>query len=369
MRHTSEYRDAKKAIALTVAIESASDGRRMTIMEVCGTHTMAIARFGIRSIIPANIRLISGPGCPVCVTPNAYLDHAIAIGRERGVIICTFGDMMRVPGSTSSLQEEKAKGADVRIVYSTLGALEIAKNNPSKQIVFMGVGFETTAPTVAASIKMARDAKLENYSVLCAGKTIPPALSALLAQPAKIDGFLLPGHVSTIIGSSPYVEIFNSHRIACAIAGFEPVDILQAIHEITKQISSDDPHLHNSYGRAVAEAGNAKALAILEDVFEPCDAVWRGLGNLPASGLKIRQGYSKFDAANRFDVNIEPEKENPKCRCGEILTGLATPIDCPLFGTFCTPENPAGACMVSGEGACASYHKYGEYPKVTAEPS
>lgn len=359
MKYISEYRNREKAAAIAKAIAESAGNRSMTIMEVCGTHTMAIARFGLRSLLPKNINLISGPGCPVCVTPNEYLDRAIAISRLCDVITCTFGDMIKVPGSSTSLECERASGRDIRIVYSTLDALDIARKYPDKRIVFLGVGFETTSPTIAASILMAADENLQNYSVLSANKVVPPALEALLAGPARIDGFILPGHVSTVIGSDSYKRIFDLHPAACAIAGFEPLDILDAIREIAMQISSGGPRLHNSYRRAVSAEGNAKAKAVMSDVFEPCDATWRGIGTIPASGLRIRNAYSRFDAARVFDVTVERTAEPKGCRCGDILTGRIRPSDCTLFGGACTPEHPVGACMVSSEGTCAVYHRYG----------
>lgn len=359
MKHITEYRDREKSAAIARAIADAAGATPMTIMEVCGTHTMAIAKFGLRGLLPKNINLISGPGCPVCVTPNEYLDHAIAIARRPSVITCTFGDMMKVPGSSTSLEGERAAGRDIRIVYSTLDALDIARKCPDKKIVFLGVGFETTAPTIAASILMAADENLRNYFVLSANKVVPPALAALLAMPAKIDGFILPGHVSAVIGSDSYRQLFGMHPVACAIAGFEPLDILDAIREIALQISSGNPRLHNSYRRAVTASGNAKAKAIMGTVFEPCDANWRGIGMIPDSGMNIRDAYSRFDAACAFDVEVEDTTQPEGCRCGDILTGRIRPADCALFGSSCTPASPVGACMVSGEGTCAAHYRYG----------
>lgn len=360
MKFITEYRDAKKAQAIADAISAIAHDRPMTFMEVCGTHTMAIARFGIRQMLPSSIRLISGPGCPVCVTPNNYLDHAIAISRLPEVTICTFGDMMRVPGSTSSLEKERAKGCDIRIVYSTLDALDISRNNPDKQIVFLGIGFETTAPTIAASILSAAKENIKNYSVLSAHKVVPPALKALLAGPVKLDGFILPGHVSTIIGAKAYRPLTEKHRIAGVIAGFEPTDMLAAILELATQTANNCPAIHTSYVRAVTEEGNAKAVEIMNHVFEPRDSEWRGIGTIPSSGLKIRDTFADFDAAKGFNVEIEPTVEPKGCRCGEILTGLSSPTDCPLFGKSCTPEDPVGSCMVSSEGTCAAHYKYRE---------
>lgn len=361
MKFITEYRDRSSTEALAREITRIAGDRRMAFMEVCGTHTMALARFGIRSLLPPTIRLVSGPGCPVCVTPNRVLDHAIALARLPCVTLCTFGDMMKVPGSSSSLEREHAAGRDIRIVYSTLDALEIARQRADRQVVFLGVGFETTAPTVAAAIRIAASEGLKNFSVLTAHKVVPPALRALLSGPVALDGFLLPGHVSTIIGAKAYRPLLEGSGKGGVIAGFEPVDMLQAILELVRQMAEGRPALHTSYVRAVTEEGNAKAQALLEEVFEPCDAGWRGIGTIPASGLAIRQSYRDFDAAIRFDVAIEPTVEPAGCRCGEILTGRAVPRDCALFGKACTPEHPVGACMVSSEGTCAAYYKYRDW--------
>jgi len=267
--------------------------------------------------------------------------------------------MIKVPGSSSNLERERAAGCDIRIVYSTLDALDFAKKDPNREFVFLGVGFETTAPTIAASIDIASREQITNYSVLCANKIVPPALLALLAGPTKIDGFILPGHVSTIIGSESYSPVFENHPVACAIAGFEPLDMLEAIYELAIQISSGDPKLHNSYRRVVTADGNEKAKALLERIFEPSDAEWRGVGVIPGSGLSIRNEFSTLDSAKKFNIDIEETLEPAGCRCGEILTGNIKPAECPLFGENCTPSHPVGACMVSGEGTCAAYYKYG----------
>jgi len=362
MKYISEYRDAKAIHKLAAVIKNTFDNVPITIMEVCGTHTMSIARFGIKSFLPDGIKLISGPGCPVCVTPNRYIDHSIALTKMPNAVICTFGDMMRVPGSTSSLEKMKASGADVRVVYSTMNAIEIAMSNPDKEVIFLGVGFETTTPTIAASILHAQREEIKNYSVLCANKIVPPALLALLESDIKIDAFLLPGHVSSIIGSSAYGEIFKKKLLACAIAGFEPLDIMNAIYEITKQLSSKNPSIHNSYKRAVNAEGNIKAKKAMNDVFEICDAEWRGIGSIPQSGLKIREVLKKYDANIKFDVPIEETVEPNGCRCGEVLIGKIGPHDCPLFGKECTPSNAIGSCMVSSEGTCAAYYKYSLKP-------
>jgi hydrogenase expression/formation protein HypD len=359
MKYISEYRNPEKARVLADAIRGNAGSRDMTFMEVCGTHTMALARFGIRELLPDSVRLISGPGCPVCVTPNNYLDHAIALARRDDITVLTFGDMVRVPGSSTNLERERAGGHDIRVVYSTLDALELARKSPEREFVFLGVGFETTTPTVAASIISAKKEGLKNYSVLSAHKVVPPALDALLAGPIKLDGFLLPGHVSAIIGAGAYRPILKKSGLAGVVAGFEPLDMLEAINELVVQIAEGRPTLHTSYTRAVHEEPNKRAMAVLHEVFSECDANWRGIGTIPGSGLVIRDEFSDFDAAKRFEVEVEPTVEPKGCICGKILIGEALPNQCPLFGEKCLPENPVGACMVSSEGTCAAYFKYG----------
>lgn len=358
MRYVDEFRDAAHTKALADRIADIAGARPLTFMEVCGTHTMAIGRFGIRDLLPENIRLISGPGCPVCVTDNRYLDHAIALARRPNTIVATFGDMMRVPASTSSLAQCRGESCDIRVVTSTTEALDIARRNSTREVVFLGVGFETTTPTIAASIMLAHDDGITNYSVLTAHKLVPPALAALLREDIKLDGFLLPGHVSAIIGGAAYEPLLRTRRLAAAIAGFEPSDIMQALLDMVEQVSTGRFDIHVSYRRAVSLEGNRRAQAIMNSVFESCDANWRGIGVIPMSGLAIRDAFSAYDAARKRNVTIEPTREHEGCRCGEILRGRATPTDCPHFGTSCTPDHPVGACMVSGEGTCAAYFKY-----------
>ncbi len=337
-------------------------GRNMTFMEVCGTHTMAIYRFGLRSLLPAEIKLVSGPGCPVCVTPNDYLDRAIALCRLPEVITTTFGDMMRVPGSSSSLLVERAKGADIRIVYSPLDAVAIAAKNPGRKVVFLGVGFETTAPTVAASILAAQAQGLTNYFVLAANKTIPIPMQVLAADPElAIDGYICPAHVSAIIGAAAYNPLAEECHTPCVITGFEPADMLQGILMLASQLLKGESRVEIQYSRVVRPEGNPKAQALLEQLFTPYDAVWRGVGVIPGSGLAIREEYRAFDALKMLPVTVEPTREHPGCSCGEILKGKIEPSDCPLFGKLCTPENPVGACMVSSEGSCAAAYRYGGY--------
>jgi hydrogenase expression/formation protein HypD len=358
LKYAEEYRDAGIARALTRRIHTASKSR-VRLMEVCGTHTMSIFRSGIRSLLPETVTLLSGPGCPVCVTAQGEIDAFVELSRQEGVIVATFGDLMRVPGSGSSLQRERAEGRDIRMVYSTMDAVALAEKHPDRQVVFLGVGFETTAPTVAASVLAAMQKELSNYTVFCAHKLVPPALEVLSASEAvRIDGFLLPGHVSVIIGMEAYRPFFDRFRIPSVVAGFEPTDILQALAMLVEQIENEDPGLENAYPRAVAEEGNPAARNVMETVFEPADAVWRGLGTLPGSGLVIREAYARFDAARRFGLQAREVDEPPGCSCGAILAGVRTPPECPLFKTRCTPTEPVGPCMVSSEGTCAAYYRY-----------
>ncbi len=363
MKYLEEFRnrDIVKTLVMRIA-DVARDMDRVKFMEVCGTHTMSIARFGIRRLLPENVELISGPGCPVCVTPNHYLDHAIAIGRLPDIILTTFGDMMRVPGSSSSLEKEKAAGQDIRIVYSTLDALDIAERNPEKEVVFLGVGFETTVPTIAASILMAAREGRNNYSVLCSHKTMPRPMEILAGgDDVLLDGFLCPAHVTAIIGAQAYGFLAEKYRKACVVAGFEPVDILQGILLLLEQVRDRNPHVDNEYSRIATWEGNLDAQKIIADVFEPGDAEWRGIGLIPESGLKIRQEFAGFDAASKFDVTVEPTREHPGCICGQVMKGTRKPTECKLFGKVCTPENPVGSCMVSSEGTCAAYYRFDRF--------
>jgi len=358
MKYVTEYRDqeAVKGIAAKIA-ETAGD-QPINLMEVCGTHTMAIARFGIKELLPSNVKLISGPGCPVCVTPNHYIDHAIALSREPNIIIATFGDMIRVPGSTSSFEKEKADGRNIQIVYSPLDSIELAKKNPDKEVVFLSVGFETTIPTIASTLLMAKAQGITNLSYLTANKVVPPALEALIQGELKLNGFILPGHVSTIIGAKAYEKVVSHYHIPCSIAGFEPTDMMAAILDLVEQTINNDPKLSIKYRRVVTQEGNLKAQQAIKDVFESCDAEWRGVGTIPGSGLKLRKEFESFDASQKFNVDVEETRIDKGCICGSILQGLKSPADCPLFGKKCLPENPVGACMVSSEGTCAAHYKY-----------
>ena len=354
MRYVDEYRNKEIAQKILRQIKSISK-KKINLMEVCGTHTVAIFRNGIRQILPPNINLISGPGCPVCVTPISNIDEIIALSKEEDFIITTFGDMIRVPGSTSTLEKEKTDGADIRIVYSTLDALKIAQDNSSKEVVFMGVGFETTSPTIASAVLKAQKEKVSNFSVLGVAKIMPPAMKALLeGKEVNIDGFICPGHVSAIIGSRPYNFITAQYEIPCVICGFEPLDILQTIYMLVKQIEDGKAEVEIQYERAVKPEGNKIALDKISEVFEVVDSNWRGIGNISLSGLEIKDRYRQFNA-RKFEVEIEEAKESKECRCGEVLRGVITPPECPLFRVVCTPESPQGACMVSTEGTCAAY--------------
>ena len=355
------FRNPKLARELIATIHKLVGGRQINLMEVCGTHTVSIGRYGFRSIMPTGLRLLSGPGCPVCVTANRDIDHAIALARMDDAIITTFGDMMRVPGSSTSLARMKAEGRDIRIVYSPLDALDIAEHNPEHQVIFMGVGFETTTPTIAACILEAAARELPNFSVYCSHKTTPPALRAIANDPeTRIDGFILPGHVSTITGVEPYRFLVDEFSTPGVVTGFEPVDILEGIAMLVRMVAKDSPAIENAYRRGVNTNGNPVARQLVAQVFEPCDAEWRGLGAIPASGLRIRSEFARFDASTRFDVEIEPTVEPRGCRCGDVLRGAITPNGCPLFGRGCTPEHPVGPCMVSSEGSCAAYFRYHE---------
>ncbi|MEG1561933.1 MAG: hydrogenase formation protein HypD [Raoultibacter sp.] len=330
-----------------------------TLMEVCGTHTVAIARNGIRSLMPPGVHLASGPGCPVCVTSNHDIDTVIALARVPEVIIATFGDMTRVPGSTSSLLQEQAAGRSIEIVYSPLDALRLAQENPTKEIVFVGVGFETTTPLVAMAIKRAAALDLANFTVFAAHKNMPGALEAIINDPRlKVDALILPGHVSTIIGVEPYRFLAEKYGIAGVITGFEPVDVLQGIAMIMRQLHEGRAEIEIAYARGVMARGNPVAMAAIEEVFETCTATWRGLGDIEGSGYRIRPAYQRFDAVRRFAPTVEPTQDPKGCRCGDVLRGIMAPDACPLFRTLCSPENPVGPCMVSSEGSCAAYYRY-----------
>lgn len=347
--------------AISKSLHRIPDGRTWKIMEVCGTHTMSIGRMGIRPILGNKLKLISGPGCPVCVTSEGDLFRSLWLARQKDVIIATFGDMIRVPVGDENLMDLKAYGADVRVVYSPQDSLKIAMNNPGKQVVFLAVGFETTSPTIAATIKSAKMAGLKNFSIFPMMKLVPPALQFICAHPdLNIEGFLLPGHVSAIIGIEPYKFIVDKFSIPCAIGGFEDEDIVDSLLSLTEQIEKGKPQIYNSYSRVVKPDGNHVALQLLREVFHPGHAHWRGVGGLESSGLDLNKAYADFDVANRFDLPGGEPPEREDCLCGEVILGKILPGQCPQFGRGCTPQKPLGPCMVSSEGACAAYYKYGQ---------
>ncbi|MCL1885669.1 MAG: hydrogenase formation protein HypD [Dehalococcoidia bacterium] len=356
----NDFRNSELALALVQKIKQRTHAKAH-LMEFCGSHTAAILKYGLRQLLPRDVEMLSGPGCPVCVTDQQDIDRAIALAQTPGIIMCTFGDMLKVPGTYASLQQARAEGCDVRTVYSTLDALEIARQNTDKPVVFLGVGFETTAPTIAASIALAKSQQLRNYSVFSLAKLCPPVMKALLdGGEIKIDGIICPGHVSAIIGSHPYEFIVRDYGIACVVAGFEPVDILMAVDMLLAQMENGRPQVEIAYGRSVSPEGNKRAQELLSEVFEPQAARWRGVGTVGGSGYKICDAYKAFDAERLFEIKTGPAKEPAGCRCGDVLRGIINPPECPLFGRICLPERPTGPCMVSGEGACASYYLFGE---------
>ena len=361
MKFIDEYRDPATVAGLLKQITSAAQRliRPVTIMEICGSHTYAIGRFGIRKLLPANIRLTSGPGCPVCVISARDVDLALYFAGLPDVIFVTFGDMLRVPGAGGdSLQKKRAEGCDVRVVSSADECIGIALSHPQKEIIMMGIGFETTAPTIAAVILACRKNNIRNFSVFSVHKIVPPAIHALLADPLlNIDGFLCPGHVSTMIGAAAYQRIPDAGR-AAVITGFEPVDILEGVWMILRQIESQKMEVAIQYSRGVRPEGNRRAMTLLQSVFETADAQWRGLGTIPESGLALRDEFAAFDTMKRISVPDIQSGDIPGCGCGDILRGIKLPHDCPLFRKVCTPVNPVGPCMVSSEGTCSTYYKY-----------
>jgi hydrogenase expression/formation protein HypD len=358
MKYLDEFRDGETAARLVERIRR-HPAIPVNLMEVCGTHTVAIFRHGIRQLLPENVNLISGPGCPVCVTANRDIDWAIAAAKHPDTILTTFGDMLKVPGSRSSLQQVRAEGGEVRVVYSTLDALQIARVNPTKKVIFFGIGFETTAPTIACSVLEAEETGLSNYYVFSVHKVMPPPMKALVDNgEVRIDGFLCPGHVSTIIGSEPYRFLARDYGVPCVIAGFEPLDVLQSIDMLLAQRVEGRADVEIQYSRVVRPEGNPAALATLYRVFQPADAEWRGLGTIPGSGLEVREEYARFDAGRVLQIDPGPTREHRGCRCGEVLRGVMKPPECPLYGRACTPETPVGPCMVSSEGTCSTWFQF-----------
>jgi hydrogenase expression/formation protein HypD len=360
MKLVSEFRRSELADGLVRSIQRNAT-KKARFMEFCGGHTVSIMKSGLRQLLPPTLTLTSGPGCPVCVTDNADLDKAIALASLPDVIVASFGDMIRVPGSRSSLQEAKASGADVRVVYSTLDALVLAKENPDKSVIFLGIGFETTAPTVAASVLQAAQEGLKNYYVLSQHKLCPPVIKALLdSGEVNLQGLICPGHVSAVIGSRPWEFIARDYGIPCVVSGFEPLDILQCIDMLAQQVASGEAKVEIAYRRGVSHDGNRTAIGIMEKVFEPALARWRGFGEVAESGLKLRPEFARFDADLNFNFEPGPTVAHEGCLCGEVLRGVKSPGDCTLFRRVCTPEKPVGPCMVSAEGTCAAYYHYGE---------
>lgn len=362
MKYVDEFRSRSLVTRLARQIKAICPQRQLNIMEVCGTHTQNFFRFGLDKILPPNIRFIAGPGCPVCVSPASFIDAAVHLARNKNNIILTFGDMLRIPGTNSSLEKEKACGADVRVVYSAFDSLEVAKRNLSRTVIFLAVGFETTAPTVAACIITAKKEKLKNLFFLTALRLIPAAMRHLSSdRRLKLSGFLCPGHVTAIIGSRAYEPIASGYKIPCCVAGFEPVDILEGIYLLLRRINAGSFGVDNQYARVVRRCGNIKARSLMRCVFMEQDASWRGLGVIPDSGLGIRKEFAAFDAEKFFSLRTALDSRRTtlnKCKCGDVLKGLISPKQCPLFGSACRPEHPVGPCMVSSEGACNAYYKY-----------
>jgi hydrogenase expression/formation protein HypD len=370
LRHIDEYRDGALARQLAGRIAAEVEPKReYRLMEFCGGHTHAISRYGVEELLPPNIRLIHGPGCPVCVLPVGRIDNAVALARTPGVVLATYSDMMRVPASKGySLLKAKAAGADVRMVYSAADALNIAQENPHRQVVFFAIGFETTAPSTALVLQQAKALDMANFYVFCNHVLTPPAIATILEAPevrdaaVELDGFIGPAHVSTVIGSKPYEYFAEEYAKPVVIAGFEPLDVLQAVLMLVRQINSGSAEVENEYIRAVTREGNLKAQEVISDVFELRTFFeWRGLGLVPYSALRIRKAYAQFDAEKRFDVPPVSVPDHKACECGDILRGVKHPKECKVFGTVCTPDTPIGSCMVSSEGACAAYYTYGRF--------
>jgi hydrogenase expression/formation protein HypD len=374
MKYIDEFRDGDLAQKIAARIiREVRPERHYSFMEFCGGHTHAIARYGISDLLPDNVRMIHGPGCPVCVLPIGRIDHALTLALERNVIVCTYGDTMRVPASSGmSLTKAKARGGDIRMVYSALDALRIAQQNMEREVVFFAIGFETTTPPTALVIRQARQLELSNFSVLCCHVLTPSAITHILESPevrdygsVPIDGFIGPAHVSIVIGSGPYVHFAEEYRKPVVIAGFEPLDVMQSIWMLIRQVNQGRCEVENEFVRAVSFDGNLTAQALVSEVFELRPTFeWRGLGEVPYSALRIRPAFARFDAERRYDLAYRPVPDNKACECGAILRGVKKPLDCKIFGTVCTPENPMGSCMVSSEGACAAHYSYGRFKDI-----
>lgn len=369
MKYVKEFRDPQKARGLLARIEQRAQqldrSHPVKIMEVCGGHTHSIFKYGLESLLPSTVELVHGPGCPVCIMPKGRLDDAIAIAEHSDTILATFGDVMRVPGSQQSLLEAKAEGADIRMVYSPLDALAIARDNPQREVVFFAIGFETTAPSTALTVLQAEKENIPNFSLFCNHVLVVPALEALLSNPdLQLDGFIGPGHVSMVIGARPYRAISEGYGKPVVVSGFEPLDILQSLSMVLQQLVEGRCEVENQYRRVVQPEGNAVAIEAMARVFAVREQFeWRGLGDIPVSGFKMQSAYRRFDAEAKFTLPHRRVADHRACACGEILQGIKKPWECKVFGTGCTPEHPIGACMVSSEGACAAYYKYGGKPE------
>ncbi|BBI99957.1 hydrogenase expression/formation protein hypD2 [Ferrigenium kumadai] len=373
MKYVDEFRDGALAKNLAASIAREVCERSYSFMEFCGGHTHAISRYGVTDLLPPNVRMIHGPGCPVCVLPIGRVDMAIELALEHGATLCTYADTVRVPASDNlSLQKAKARGGDIRMVYSAIDALALAQQHPEKQVVFFAIGFETTTPPTAVVIKQAKALGLKNFSVLCCHVLTPSAISSILESPevrqygtVPLDGFIGPAHVSTVIGSRPYEFFAEEYRKPVVIAGFEPLDVMQAILMLVRQVNENRAEVENEFTRAVTRDGNLKAQNLVAEVFElRREFEWRGLGLVPYSALKIRREFADFDAELRFPLTYRAVADNKGCECGAVLRGVRRPWDCKLFGTVCTPENPVGSCMVSSEGACAAHYTYGRFKDI-----
>jgi hydrogenase expression/formation protein HypD len=362
MKYIDEFRDISLIKKISERINETMPHGDINIMEVCGTHTQNFFRFGLNGLMPPNLRFISGPGCPVCVSPQEYIDNAIKLARDKDNVIVTFGDMLRIPGSDSTLEKVRAENGNIKVTYSPLDSILFAHRNPDKKVIFLAVGFETTAPTIALSIIKAKKENIKNIFFYSSLKTIPQAMEHLAQDKRlKLSGFLCPGHVSCIIGTKSYEFIPRKYKIGCCISGFEPVDILEGIYLLIRQLVDNKPRVQNQYMRAVTSQGNLKAQKAINEVFKTSDTSWRGLGIIPESGLRIKDKFSGFDAEKKFNLSRKPRalsRELRKCRCGDILKGLISPAECPLFAKTCDPQRPLGPCMVSSEGACNAYYRY-----------
>jgi hydrogenase expression/formation protein HypD len=361
MKHLAEYRDGDTARRLAAGIGKIVT-RPWAIMEVCGGQTHSIIRHALDQLLPPEVELIHGPGCPVCVTPLEMIDRALAIAALPGTIFCSFGDMLRVPGSHGDLLGVKAAGGDVRVVYSPLDALELARRHPDREVVFFAIGFETTAPANAMAVRLAERGGVKNFSVLVSHVLVPPAIAAVMESPGnRVEAFLAAGHVCSVMGTLQYPPLCDRYRVPIVVTGFEPLDLLDGIRRTVVQLEAGRHELENAYSRVVTEEGNAVARAVIADVFEPCDRTWRGIGTIPASGWRLAERYAAFDAEHRFAVGGIVTAESPLCRSGDVLRGAIKPNSCPAFGRECTPRTPLGATMVSGEGACAAYYHAGRF--------